>query len=62
MLKCTLKNHKKKEAPAKPKTGEEAIRHLAAKGRITAPEYWIEMLKTVKWLGDMFVKWAEDVG
>ena len=61
MLRAVQKTYPIK-APQKPKTGEEAIRYLASKGRINAPEYWIEMMKTVKWLGDMFVKWAEDVG
>jgi N-acetyl-anhydromuramyl-L-alanine amidase AmpD len=43
------------------RTGEDAVNYLASKGRITAPEYWIANLKNVRWLADMFIKWAEDV-
>jgi N-acetylmuramoyl-L-alanine amidase len=61
-------------AAPKPADGAAAVRQLAEKGRLSNPEHWLELLgkierkeesytrNDVRWLSDMFVKWAEDVG
>lgn len=42
-------------------TGKQALDYLVSKGRINAPEYWADKLKSVSFLDSLLIGWAKDV-